>query len=77
MVQHNELEQAETWYSAALETERLWLAPDAPPLLALLNNIGDLMDQMMRPHEAEKFAKEVRRAASFLKSRGLGPLRAI
>ena len=68
MVQHNELEQAETWYSAALETERLWLGPDAPPLLALLNNIGDLMDQMMRPHEAEKFAKEVRSDASLLKS---------
>lgn len=60
MVQHKELEQAETWYSAALETERLWLSPDAPPLLALLNNIGDLMDQMERPHDAEKFAKEVR-----------------
>jgi len=66
MVQLKELEQAETWYSAALETERVWLAPDAPPLLALLKNFGDLLERMERPRDAEKLAKEVRSRRCFL-----------
>lgn len=59
VAQLGDAEQAITWYQAALDAERQWLAPDAPPFLALLTNFAELLDTLGRSDEAEELAKEV------------------